>query len=103
MFLNQTEPVEFVEDKLMLETNRFRTFVGIEFTRNRQNLRFCLSLLACVDSETVWFATDFVAQEPRERKVCVFGVRRPLRVVRQEKRETCTVTFVFVWVYFVNV
>ena len=52
---------------------------------------------------TVRFATDFVAQEPRERKVCVFGVRRPLRVVRQEKRETCTVTFVFVWVYFVNV
>ena len=43
-------------------------------------------------------------KESRERKVCVFGVRRPLRVLRQEKRAICTVTlFVFVWIYFVNV
>ena len=48
-----------------------KRFLGIEFTRNRQNLRFCLCVLACVDSETVCFAADFVAQEPCERKVCV--------------------------------
>ena len=64
---------------------------------------FVLEYLFVHGYGTVRFATNFVAQEPRERKGCVFGVRRPLRVVRQEKRETCTVTFVFVWVYFVNV
>ena len=36
-----------------------------------------------------------------KRKVCVcVAVRRPLRVLRREKRETCTFEFVLVWVYF---
>ena len=36
-----------------------------------------------------------------KRKVCVcVAERRPLRVLRLQKRETCTFEFVLVWVYF---
>lgn len=62
-----------------LERNRLKRFLGIEFTRNRQNLRFCLMATDLCIIVRLFLATNFVAQEPRERKVCVCGVRRPLR------------------------
>ena len=41
-----------------------------------------------------------MAQEPGSEKCVCVAVRRPLRVLRREKRETCTFEFVLVWVYF---
>ena len=41
-----------------------------------------------------------MAQEPGSEKCVCVAVRRPLRVLRREKRETCTFEFVLIWVYF---
>ena len=41
-----------------------------------------------------------MAQEPGSEKCVCVAERRPLRVLRLQKRETCTFEFVLVWVYF---
>ena len=47
------------------------------------------------------YATDLWLKNREAKSVCVcVAVRRPLRVLRREKRETCTFEFVLVWVYF---
>ena len=41
-----------------------------------------------------------MAQEPGSEKCVCVAERRPLRVLRLQKRETCTFEFVLVWVNF---